>query len=79
MVQLGDETVAFHVATASTHVLDEDTLRLVDTLRHRDGDVSSTDLWREAFGIDPSPSDCKVLNASLEALLHAGLVAASLS
>lgn len=75
MVHLGDETVAFHEATASTHVFDKDTHRLVETLRQADGTVSGADLWRDAFGVAPSESDCEALNQSLEALLQAGLAA----
>ena len=71
----GDETVAFHEATASTHVFDKDTHRLVETLRQVDGNVSGADLWRHAFGVAPAESDYEALDQSLEALLQAGLAA----
>ncbi len=76
VVHYDKETVAFHEETVSTHVFDEDTYRLVDTLRHTVGSVSNAELWRTAFGVDPSQFDNETLNASLEALLQAGLVSA---
>ena len=75
LVQFGDETVAFHEATASTHVFDVDTSRLVATLQQADGTVSGADLWRDAFGGAPSRSDLETLDESLGALLQAGLAA----
>ena len=54
VVHFGDETVAFHEATASTHVFDQDTYRLIVTLRQGHGNRSSADLWRDAFGVAPS-------------------------
>ena len=77
MVQFGDETVAFHEATASTHVFDVDTSRLVATLQQVAGTVSAADLWRDAFGGAPSRSDLETLDESLGALLQAGLAANS--
>lgn len=74
-VHLGDETVAFHEATASTHVFDKDTHQLVETLRRVDGTVSAVDLWRDAFGVEPTEPDFEALDQSLEALLRAGLAA----
>ena len=76
-VRLGDETVAFHEATASTHVFDEDTHRLVETLRLMDREVSSTELWRAAFGDAPTEPDVLALEESLLALHRAGLVTAT--
>ena len=76
VVHFGGETVAFHEATASTHVFDEDTYRVVETLRHLHGDVSGTELWTRAFGVAPAPSDCEALDETLETLIQAGLVAA---
>ena len=75
MVHFGDETVAFHEATASTHVFDQDTYRLIVTLRQGHGNRSSADLWRDAFGGAPSRSDLETLDESLGALLQAGLAA----
>ena len=75
MVHFGDETVAFHEATASTHVFDQDTYRLIVTLRQGHGNRSRADLWRDAFGVAPSESDYEALDQSLEALLQAGLAA----
>ena len=77
MVQFGDETVAFHEATASTHVFDVDTSRLVATLQQVAGTVSAADLWRDVFGRAPSGSDLETLDESLGALLQAGLAANS--
>ena len=74
-VHFGDETVAFHEATASTHVFDKDTHRLVETLRQVQGTISGADLWRDAFGVTASESDYEALDQSLEALLRVGLVA----
>ena len=74
-MHFGDETVAFHEATASTHAFDKDTHRLVEALRQVDGNVSAADLWRVAFGVVPSESDYETLDQSLEALLRAGLAA----
>lgn len=75
-VRWGDETVAFHEATASTHLFDEDTYRLVDALRRIDAAVTGADLWSAAFGDAPSDADCLALDATLQTLLQAGLVAA---
>ena len=77
VVRFGDETVAFHEATASTHVFDEDTHRLVETLRLMDCDVTGADLWSAAFGAVPTEPDCQALDESLQALVQAGLVTAN--
>lgn len=77
VVHWGDETVAFHEATASTHVFDADTYRLVEALRQVDGTVTGQDLWRTAFGEAPSGADCLALDATLQTLLQGGLVAAT--
>ena len=74
-VHFGDETVAFHDATASTHVFDKDTYRLVETLRQVDSNVSASVLWTNAFGVSPSESDYEALDQSLETLVRAGLAA----
>lgn len=76
-VHLGDEIVAFHEATASTHVFDADTHQLVQTLRQADFALTSAGLWRTAFGESPAESDCKALEERLERLLQSGLVAAT--
>ena len=78
-VRLDDETAAFHEATASTHVFDEDTYRLVETLRLMGCDLAGTDLWRAAFGDSPSERDRQALDESMQALVQAGLVTANLS
>lgn len=75
LVHFGDETVAFHEATASTHVFDKDTHRLIETLRQADSNVSASALWTNAFRVAPSESDYEALDQSLESLLRAGLAA----
>jgi PqqD family protein of HPr-rel-A system len=76
-VHLGDEIVAFHEATASTHVFDADTYQLVETLRQAVGAVTSAALWRAAFGEPPAESDCQALEERLERLQQSGLVTAT--
>ena len=76
-VPLDDEIVAFHEATASTHVFDADTHQLVETLRQADGAVTSAALWSTAFGEPPAESDCQALEEGLEKLQQAGLVTAT--
>jgi PqqD family protein of HPr-rel-A system len=75
-VALDDEIVAFHEATASTHVFDPDTHQLLETLRRADGTVTSAFLWRAAFGELPTESDCQALEERLERLQQSGLVTA---
>ena len=77
VVHWGEETVAFYEATASTHVFDEDTARLVKVLRQGDGGMTSAVLWNTAYGDVPLVSDYQALDATLEALLQAGLVTAT--
>lgn len=76
-VHLGDEIVAFHEATASTHMFDADTHRLVETLRRAGDGVTSATLWSTAFGEPPADSDCQALEERLEKLQQAGLVTAT--
>lgn len=76
-VHLGDEIVAFHEATASTHVFDADTQQLVETLRQADCAVTSATLWRTAFGEPPAEPDCQALEERLERLQQSGLVTAT--
>ncbi len=76
-VRWGEEVVAFHEATASTHVFDEDTVLLLKTLRALDSAVTSEVLWRATFGEAPSAADCEAIDATLETLLNAGLALAT--
>ena len=76
-VHWGDDTAAFHEATASTHLFDEDTLRLVQALRHADCAVTSAVLWNTAFGEASSESDSQALDERLVTLLQAGMVTAT--
>lgn len=76
-VHLGDEIVAFHEATASTHVFDADTHQLVETLRQAGCAVTSAALWSTAFGEPPVESDCQALEERLERLQQSGLVTAT--
>jgi PqqD family protein of HPr-rel-A system len=77
VVTWGDETVAFHESTASTHLFDEDAHRLVETLQQGDGEVTDTVLWNAAFGEAPTGADRQALDEILETLLQAGLVTAT--
>jgi len=76
-VHLGDEIVAFHEATASTHVFDADTHQLVETLQQADCAMTSPALWRTAFGESPTEADCQGLEERLERLQQSGLVTAT--
>jgi PqqD family protein of HPr-rel-A system len=76
---LGDETVAFHEAAGSTHLFDEVTYRLVESLRQSSCSLTSADLWHAAFGAAPSGLDCQALEERLDTLLQAGLVTATYS
>jgi hypothetical protein len=76
VVSFGDEVVAFHESTASTHLFDEDTHRVVEALRLGECDVNTVELWQRTFGASPSESERQALDASLGMLLHAGLVTA---
>lgn len=73
----GDETVAFHEATASTHVFDGDTHQLLVALRQVDRPVTSAILWNSAFGEAATESDCQALEEMLEKLHQSGLVTAT--
>lgn len=73
----GEEAVAFHEPTASTHLFDDDTRRVVEALRRLDGGVTSPGLWNTVFGDAASESDCQALDEMLESLLQAGLVTAT--
>lgn len=77
VVRWGDEAVAFHESTASTHVFDEDTFRLVETLRQSESAVTIASLWIAAFGEAPSRADCQTLSETLDSLSHTGLVTAT--
>ena len=77
MVTWGDETVAFHESTASTHLFDEDTHRLVETLRQGDCPVTGQMLWSAAFGGAPSGEESQALDEILGTLLQSGLVTAT--
>lgn len=76
-VCFGDEYVAFHEATASTNVFDEDTYRLLEALRHVDRPLTGPNLWSAAFGEAATESDCQALEETLEQLRQAGLVTAT--
>lgn len=78
-VHWGDEIAAFHEATASTHVLNEDAHRLLDVLVRNVDAMSSASLWSTAFACAPSELDCQSLDELLGTLLQAGLVTATSS
>ena len=79
VVRWGEEIAAFHEATASTHIFDEDTARLLEVLQQGCVGVSSVVLWSTAYGVAPSASDCQALDETLETLVQAGLVTATTS
>jgi PqqD family protein of HPr-rel-A system len=77
VVQWGDEIVAFHELTASTHVLDVESGRLLDCLKGSASACMTTEsLWINVFGDVPSSTDAESLNERLHALAGAGLVTA---
>ena len=76
MVRWAEETVAFHESTASTHLFDEDTHRLVEALQRGGCAVTSAALWTSAFGDAPTSADCLDLDRRMEILLQTGLVTA---
>jgi PqqD family protein of HPr-rel-A system len=77
VVDWGDELVAFHEATASTHLLDQDSVKVVQTLRDAGRAMTGAELWSTAFGEPTTGSDFQALDEMLEKLLQAGLVTAT--
>jgi PqqD family protein of HPr-rel-A system len=78
MARWGDEVVAYHELTASTHLLDPETSAVLTHLKALSGgQASAAALWLRAYGEPASTADALALNESLQALAHAGLLSAS--
>ena len=77
VVDWGDELSGFHETTASTHVFDQDTHKVIKALQMAGCAMKCELLWSAAFGEPATESDCEALEATLETLQQAGLVTAT--